>query len=125
MSEAGSWEDTFLNEENFDLNGTIAKRKEKMLANEALIEQQKDDLMEILHTPAGRRFLHRLLSECKVYSSTYTGNATTYYLEGKRDIGLWVMSQIALLDDEETIRYELIMRREAMLQMQNEREKAK
>lgn len=124
-----SWNDTlnetFLSEENFDLNGTIEKRKQAKFTKEALIEQRKDDIKELLHMPAGRRFLHRILSECKVYSSTFTGNATTYYLEGKRDIGLWLMNEMALLDDEETIRFELIMRREALLQQKENREREK
>lgn len=43
----------------------------------------------------GRDFIWRLLEECRVYQSSYQGNMDeTLFNEGKRNIGLWLVSEI-------------------------------
>ena len=52
-------------------------------------------LKEILNTEGGRDFLWRLLTECGVYHTSFTGDAPgTFFKEGKRHIGLWALEEI-------------------------------
>ena len=50
--------------------------------------QELEDIHSILSTRSGRRFFWRLLAECGIFRSSFTGNNTTFFNEGRRDIGL-------------------------------------
>jgi hypothetical protein len=57
--------------------------------------QNRDDLRAVLATPAGRRFVFRLLDDrCKVSSVSFTGNSETFYREGRRSVGVELMQII-------------------------------
>jgi hypothetical protein len=52
------------------------------------------DFQAIAILPEGRRLLRRLMSECGVYQTSFTGEAlSAAHKEGKRVIGLWVLEQ--------------------------------
>lgn len=63
-------------------------------------EQKLDRLLEIddfkfvMEDKRGRRFLWRLLAQCGVFRSSYTGNNETFFREGQRNIGLAYMALI-------------------------------
>lgn len=58
-------------------------------------EIRRRDLVEILSTPAGRRFLYDLVDRrCLVYSASYTGNSDTYYREGRRSVGIELITEV-------------------------------
>ena len=57
-------------------------------------EQNKRDLAAVLSTEAGGRFIFALLSECHVFSSSFTGNSETFFKEGERNVGLALMEHI-------------------------------
>lgn len=58
----------------------------------ALLDAQ--DFESIATLPAGRRLLKRMMVECGIYQSTFTGDAlTSAYQEGKRTMGLWLIEQ--------------------------------
>lgn len=62
-------------------------------AREARLE--REDFMNLVKHPVGNRFLSRLLAECGVYRSTFTGEAlTSAHQEGRRSVGLWLMAQL-------------------------------
>ncbi len=42
----------------------------------------------------GRRLLRRLVRFCGVFDSSYSGNSDTYFREGRRDIGLFILAQL-------------------------------
>lgn len=56
--------------------------------------QQMADLRELLDSPLFRRFIYRLLGECKVRNSIWEPSAKIHYLAGRQDIGHWVQFQI-------------------------------
>lgn len=60
------------------------------------LERQREtlDLQAILDKPGGRKFMWRLLQECGVYRTSFTGNSATFYNEGKRAVGLFVLNEI-------------------------------
>ena len=51
-------------------------------------------LGETLATKQGRALVHWLLAECGIYSTSFTGNSTTFFNEGKRQIGLQVLARV-------------------------------
>jgi hypothetical protein len=59
-------------------------------------ERILNDWCKVLSHPEGRRTVWRLISECGVYQSSMTGNAHTFFNEGKRVIGLMVLREIEL-----------------------------
>lgn len=65
------------------------------------IEQRLAELIEreiqnawaaLLQTEAGRLIAWSILAECHVFSSTYTGNAASTFLEGERNVGLKILN---------------------------------
>lgn len=72
-----------------------AELKEKDREKQAL-----DDVKFILSTTQGRRFIWRLISLCGVYRSSFTGNSTTFFNEGGRNIGLQLVADIHNVDPD-------------------------
>lgn len=67
----------------------VAKEREELKRTQELA-----DLETVLGLPAGRRFLYRLIFEISgTESLSYTGNAETYFREGRRDVGLTVRGE--------------------------------
>lgn len=52
------------------------------------------DFVEVLGLPAGRRIFWWLLEVSGVYRSSFTGNSTTFFNEGRRDLGLMLLGKI-------------------------------
>ena len=56
---------------------------------------ENEDLSAVLNTPAGRRVLWRIMDQSKLLApDMFTGNSTTFYNLGKRDLGLWLYNEI-------------------------------
>ena len=51
-------------------------------------DQELEDIKQILDTPQGVRFFRRLFSTGSMFSTTFTGNSKTFFLEGQRNIAL-------------------------------------
>lgn len=59
---------------------------------QAVVEAQ--DFTAIAMLPEGRRLLRRMMGECGVFQTSFTGEGlTSAHKEGKRVIGLWVLEQ--------------------------------
>lgn len=61
--------------------------------------RRRDDeaLTALLKSASGRWFLMRLLDNSYVLGQCFTGNSTTFYNEGKREVGLQVLRDITRL----------------------------
>ena len=71
-----------------------AARKEKLREIE-----EKDDLKKIMSLPEGKRFLWRMLSHCGVFrSSVEHSGSMTYFNEGRRDVGLYLINELHAAD---------------------------
>ncbi len=57
-------------------------------------DQEIADFKWLTESKQGRRFLWRLLDKTGVYRSSFTGSSETFFLEGQRNIGLLLMSEI-------------------------------
>lgn len=60
------------------------------------------NIREVLKTGAGKKFLWEILSRCNLYSESFTGNSQTFFLEGKRSVGLEILQ---LLEDADPTAY--------------------
>ena len=57
--------------------------------------RENEWLKEILSKEGGRDFIWRLLIQCGVYDTSFTGDAPhTFFNEGKRQIGRWALTEI-------------------------------
>lgn len=56
--------------------------------------REVDDFRWVAAHPQGRRFLWRLLEGAGVFQQTYTGNSETFFKEGRRSMGLFVLGEI-------------------------------
>ncbi len=76
------------------------KRTQNELKRQVDEQQAEQDFVALAETPEGRRFLKRLLAECNVYQSTFTGDAlSSAHREGKRSVGLWALEQFNTCPD--------------------------
>lgn len=70
----------------------LRAQREQLRKIQSAAEAQ--DFQAIAILPEGRRLLRRLMSECGVYQTSFTGEAlSAAHKEGKRVIGLWVLEQ--------------------------------
>ena len=80
-----------------------AQRQEARLRREALEhEELLADFRKVLSTPEG-------LSQGFIFRSCFTGNASTYFNEGKRDLGLRILE---LVDEADGSAFEAMRREE-------------
>ena len=57
-------------------------------------EREVNDLKSVMASPGGRRFMWRLLEKAGIFKSSMTGNSQTFFLEGQRNIGLFLLAQV-------------------------------
>lgn len=75
----------------------VNKKKTKMQLRRM---KENEWLKEILSKEGGRDFIWRLLIQCGVYDTSFTGDAPhTFFNEGKRQIGLWLLTEIDEADN--------------------------
>lgn len=65
---------------------------------EAEAQARKEDLRRVLSTPEGKRVIWWLLGRTHIFSSTFTGNAQSHFLEGERNIGLILFRAVLEVD---------------------------
>lgn len=61
-------------------------------------DQETADMKAILATDSGKRFIRRLLRFCGVFQTSFTGNSRTFFLEGQRNVGLMLITEIGAID---------------------------
>lgn len=57
-------------------------------------DQELEDVKTVLSHPAGRRFFKRMFREAKMFSTTFTGNSHTFFLEGHRNLALMFFNDV-------------------------------
>lgn len=86
------------------------KRAENRIINGR--DKELDDIRFILSTPQGRRVYWRLLSQFGIFKTSFTGNSTTFFNEGQRNAGLFLLSE---LNDADPEAYVLMMKESKLL----------
>lgn len=74
------------------------KEQEKTESRE--LDQLKNDVTRVFGSSEGKRILYHVLAMCGIYSDCFTGNAHTYYYEGRRSVGLELLELIMETDPE-------------------------
>jgi hypothetical protein len=69
----------------------VKTRKRK---DERLRERELNDLRVVMSSVEGRRFVWRLLEKAGVFRTSFTGNSTTFFNEGMRNMGLMVLGDV-------------------------------
>lgn len=67
-------------------------------------EQYDNDLTKILTTDEGKRFIYALVEYCGFLRSSFTPSAEIYFLEGRRDIALKLLSDVERLSPETALK---------------------
>jgi len=78
--------------------------KETKEEREDRIEQELllANLTTVINTKPGRKIIWHILGLCGIYDSSFTGNSSTFYNEGKRDVGLDIHQ---LMEDADPLMY--------------------
>lgn len=71
-----------------------SKKTDSEREQEIFIAQVRD----VLRTKAGKRFVWDILSHCGLNSNSFTGNSHTFYNEGRRGVGLYVLDLLEQAD---------------------------
>lgn len=74
--------------------GDPAHVKRKKTRAQIKREGESEDIKQVLETQSGRNYVWKLLTSCGIYKSSFTGNSTTFFNEGKRSIGLEMLEDI-------------------------------
>lgn len=86
-------------------NAADENQVKKAGQRQKLAEDRYDDDFEwLMQSPRGRRLMWAWLSECGVYTTSFTGNSTTFFNEGRREIGLKRMADIHRVCPNEYVR---------------------
>ena len=78
----------------FDISGQKKHKETKKRVSELKEKIEVDDLKWIMSNKRGRRFAWRLLDRAGIYRTSFTGNSTTFFNEGMRNIGLMLVADI-------------------------------
>jgi hypothetical protein len=70
------------------------KKKKAEAAIKKRRERDLGDIRKILGIPEGRRFVWRVLDEAKIFAGSFTGTSQTFFNEGRRDIGLFILKDV-------------------------------
>lgn len=60
----------------------------------AVRKTELEDIRWLMGHKQGRRFAMRLLDKAGVYRTSFTGNSETFFREGMRNVGLFVLSEV-------------------------------
>ena len=72
--------------------GDPAKVGERKVTAKNAERERMAGFGSLLATKQGRAWIWWLLGMCGVFKTSFTGNSTTFFNEGKRDIGLAVLA---------------------------------
>lgn len=82
----------------------VKKRKERIKSADA---QALDDLREVLNTRAGRATIWRVLARCEPLAINRRTDNSVFQIEGRREIGLWLISELTRVDPHAYIRLQI------------------
>lgn len=92
----------------------MSKKTNEELEHHVLCE----NVRELLKHRYGKEVIWHLLSFCDIYSDTFTGNSHTFYLEGKRSVGLQFLQ---LLEEADPTAYaRLLLDKQKQKESENE-----
>jgi hypothetical protein len=86
------------NEKQNDV-GDQRQVKDRKVLHKLRREREIEKLGQMLKDKDNRAFVWRILENCGVYHTSFTGNdSTTNFNEGKRQIGLMILEELSEVD---------------------------
>lgn len=82
----------------------VSKRKTKA---QLLAEVEVEDLKRLLESKEGRRVLWRILGYCGVYDNAFTGNSSTFFNNGRQDVGKWLIKELLRVNNKAYVNLQL------------------
>lgn len=82
-----------MEKEPFDAGDEVSVGKRKTKA-QLKKEQEVEELKQVLSTKAGMNVIWRILAKTGPFEGSFTGNSTTFFKEGRRSIGLEIITEI-------------------------------
>lgn len=64
-------------------------------------EYELEDVKALMATESGRRFVARLMEVAGIYRCSFTGNSTTFFNEGQRNVGIQIFADIQIACPEQ------------------------
>ena len=61
-------------------------------------DREMDDLRAVVASPAGERFLRRVLEHVGTFRSVWSPSAAIHFQAGQQDVGHWLMGEIGEAD---------------------------
>jgi len=58
------------------------------------VSEQEQDLLWLATTERGQRFLLRLFQDAKLFGNIFTGNSSTFFAAGMRELGLKYFNEL-------------------------------
>lgn len=77
-----------------DLKAKDRSREEAEAERRLKRQEEINDVLNVMNTESGRRFVWRLLDKAGVFRSSFTGNSETFFREGMRNLGLMVIGDL-------------------------------
>lgn len=77
-----------------DFLGQEQRRNDDKLDADRKRKQEADDIRWLMAHKQGRRILWRVLEQAGIYRTSFTGNSETFFREGKRALGLFLLSDV-------------------------------
>jgi hypothetical protein len=68
--------------------------RQQQLARQLEEETARTDLVWLMSDPRGRRIIRGLLARSGIYRTSFAGDSAIYFNEGRRSIGLNILSDI-------------------------------
>ena len=81
----------------------LKKKQEELDKNKLENEELLRAYSFLAEHPAGKMVLWDVLSRCHIFESTFTGNSRTFFQEGERSIGLYVLFMLQIGSSLESI----------------------
>lgn len=78
-----------------DTETTVEERGQQRSSAAKLARQvEANDIKWLMSSRQGRRIAWRLLDKAGIYRTSFTGNSETFFKEGMRNIGLFLIAEI-------------------------------
>ena len=88
------------------------KKTEEEKEHHVLLE----NVRELSKHSFGKEFIWHVLAMCNLYGDNFTGNSQTFYLEGKRSVGLQLLQ---LLEDADPTIYARLLLEKQQIEVQH------
>ena len=86
----------------------LAENKEVVRIKQEIVRQDElRDVSWVMQNARGRRLVWRFLESAMVFRTTFTGNSTTFFNEGRRALGLELLADIQEVAGDE---YQLMVK---------------